>query len=190
MFVLRLKKKGTVFRASQATIDQRHNEVQALVEALFKEDVPTLVKELREERVVRDFFGYWRRDDDLARKQRPRSAKPSLAPQFRAAYSQRTFQRPTPTSKIPIPILTFLKVHIYSQRYLMLTVVQVLRDRPQRTLITNCPTTTRPMKISPGVMASAQRCPIACRRLLTALMLHHCLYPAIVGVVRDPRLSP
>jgi len=86
-FVLRLKKKGTVFRASQATIDQRHNEVQALVEALFKEDVPTLVKELREERVVRDFFGYWRRDDDLARKQRPRSAKPSLAPQFRAAYS-------------------------------------------------------------------------------------------------------
>jgi hypothetical protein len=74
-FVPRLTKKGTVFRASQATIDQRHNEVQALVEALFKEDVPTLVKELREERVVRDFFGYWRRDDDLARKQRPRSAK-------------------------------------------------------------------------------------------------------------------
>ena len=61
-----------MFQASQATIDQRHN---ALVEALFEEDVPTLVKELREERVVRDFFGYWRRDDDLALKQRPRSSK-------------------------------------------------------------------------------------------------------------------
>ena len=100
-------------------------------------------------------------------------APPSLAPQFRAAYSQRTFQRPTPTSKIPIPILTCLKVHIYSQQYLMLTVVQVPRDRPQRTLITNCPTTTRPTKISPGVMASARRGPLARRRLLTALMLLH-----------------
>jgi hypothetical protein len=74
-FIPRLTKKGTVFRASQATVDQRHREMEALVEALFREDVPTLVKELREERTVRDFFGYWRRDEDLARKQRPQSAK-------------------------------------------------------------------------------------------------------------------
>jgi len=35
VFVPCLTKKGTVFRASQATIDQRHNEVQALVEPLW-----------------------------------------------------------------------------------------------------------------------------------------------------------
>ena len=35
VFVPCLTKKGTVFRASQATINQRHNEVQALVEPLW-----------------------------------------------------------------------------------------------------------------------------------------------------------
>ncbi|KII85086.1 hypothetical protein PLICRDRAFT_178840 [Plicaturopsis crispa FD-325 SS-3] len=65
-----LTKKGTLFRASQATIDQRQREIQALVDGLFKEEVPTLVQELRASRIVTDFFGYWRRDFDLAKKQR------------------------------------------------------------------------------------------------------------------------
>ncbi|KAI0359741.1 hypothetical protein OH77DRAFT_860564 [Trametes cingulata] len=64
----RLTKKGTLFRASQATIEQRGREFEAMINALFQEDVPTLMKELRESRVCRDFFGYWRRDLDHDRK--------------------------------------------------------------------------------------------------------------------------
>lgn len=72
----RLNKKGTVFRASQATIDQRHAELKAFVEALMRDDVPALLLELRSDRLVTDFFGYWRRDYDLAQKQqRPVSSK-------------------------------------------------------------------------------------------------------------------
>ncbi|KAJ3757695.1 hypothetical protein EV360DRAFT_83782 [Lentinula raphanica] len=63
--VPKLTKKGTLFRASQATIEQRHSELTAFVEALFAEDVPTLLAELRADRMVTDFFGYWRRDYDL-----------------------------------------------------------------------------------------------------------------------------
>ncbi|KAJ3795791.1 hypothetical protein GGU11DRAFT_790790 [Lentinula aff. detonsa] len=64
----KLTKKGTLFRASQATIEQRHSEFTAFVEALFAEDVPTLLAELRADRLATDFFGYWRRDYDLAMK--------------------------------------------------------------------------------------------------------------------------
>ncbi|KAI0719415.1 hypothetical protein C8T65DRAFT_736741 [Cerioporus squamosus] len=64
----RLNKKATLFRASQATIEQRGREFEALILALFQDDVPMLVKELRETRLVRDFFGYWRRDLDHDRK--------------------------------------------------------------------------------------------------------------------------
>ncbi|KAI0671849.1 hypothetical protein C8Q78DRAFT_801604 [Trametes maxima] len=66
--VPRLTKKGTLFRASQATIDQRGREFAALITTLFQDDLPTLVQELREARIVRDFFGYWRRDLDHDRK--------------------------------------------------------------------------------------------------------------------------
>ncbi|OBZ62672.1 hypothetical protein A0H81_15033 [Grifola frondosa] len=66
--VPRLTKKGTLFRASQATIEQRGKEFRAMIDALFQEDVPMLIKELRDTRLVRDFFGYWRRDQDHYRK--------------------------------------------------------------------------------------------------------------------------
>lgn len=64
----KLTKKGTLFRASPATISQRQAELTAFVEALFAEEVPTLLAELRVDRKVTDFFGYWRRDHDLALK--------------------------------------------------------------------------------------------------------------------------
>ncbi|RPD74922.1 hypothetical protein L226DRAFT_68775 [Lentinus tigrinus ALCF2SS1-7] len=69
----RLNKKATLFRASQATIEQRGREFEALILALFQDDVPMLVKELRETRLVRDFFGYWRRDLDHDRKRQSAS---------------------------------------------------------------------------------------------------------------------
>ncbi|CDO68472.1 hypothetical protein BN946_scf184754.g6 [Trametes cinnabarina] len=66
--VPRLTKKGTLFRASQATIEQRGREFEALINTLFHDDVPMLLKELRDSRLFRDFFGYWRRDLDHDRK--------------------------------------------------------------------------------------------------------------------------
>ncbi|KIK80915.1 hypothetical protein PAXRUDRAFT_15530 [Paxillus rubicundulus Ve08.2h10] len=67
-YVPKLTKKGTLFRASQATIDQRFEEFRAMIDALFGEDVPTLVKEIRATRTFTDFFGFWRRDQDLKKK--------------------------------------------------------------------------------------------------------------------------
>ncbi|KAL6301376.1 hypothetical protein BKA93DRAFT_798032 [Sparassis latifolia] len=66
----KLTKKGTLFRPSQSTVDQRGKEFQAMIETLLSDDVPTLIKELRELRTVRDFFAYWRRDKDHERKAR------------------------------------------------------------------------------------------------------------------------
>lgn len=71
-FLPRLTKKGTLFKASKETISQRAVEFRALIENLLKEgeDVPTLIKELRQLRIIRDFFGFWRRDHDLMEKER------------------------------------------------------------------------------------------------------------------------
>ncbi|KAG1866205.1 hypothetical protein F4604DRAFT_1779321 [Suillus subluteus] len=62
----KLTKKGTLFRASQATVDQRFAEFRAMINAFFQEDLPMLLKELMATRTFTDFFGYWRRDHDLA----------------------------------------------------------------------------------------------------------------------------
>ncbi|TDL25687.1 hypothetical protein BD410DRAFT_604337 [Rickenella mellea] len=65
-----LSRKGTIFRASPATIEQRGEEFRQLIDALMREgdDVPALVVELRNLRVIRDFFGFWRRDHDRVEK--------------------------------------------------------------------------------------------------------------------------
>ncbi|KAF7312506.1 hypothetical protein MIND_00264300 [Mycena indigotica] len=64
----RLTKKGTMFRASQATIDQRQVELTAMITALWQDSVPTLLEDFRKERIVTDFFGFWRRDQDIEKK--------------------------------------------------------------------------------------------------------------------------
>ncbi|KAF9223376.1 hypothetical protein BS17DRAFT_767253 [Gyrodon lividus] len=70
-YVPKLTKKATLFRASQATIDQRFGEFRDMIHALFEDDVPTLIKEIRATRTFTDFFGFWRRDQDLERKNQP-----------------------------------------------------------------------------------------------------------------------
>ncbi|KAF5372770.1 hypothetical protein D9615_010124 [Tricholomella constricta] len=76
-YIPALTKKGTVFRASQATIDQRATELKAFVHELWKDDVPALIDEIRTDYIVTDFFGYWRRDHELAEKQRKQRASSS-----------------------------------------------------------------------------------------------------------------
>lgn len=65
-----LSKKGTLFRPSRATIEQRSAEFAAMMRGLFNPDpeAPVLLKELRNSQAVRDFFGYWRRDKEMAEK--------------------------------------------------------------------------------------------------------------------------
>ncbi|GJJ08361.1 hypothetical protein Clacol_002575 [Clathrus columnatus] len=65
-----LNKKGTLFRPSRATIEQRGAEFAAMMHGLFNPDpdAPVLLRELRNSQTVRDFFGFWRRDKDTAEK--------------------------------------------------------------------------------------------------------------------------
>ncbi|KAJ7903334.1 hypothetical protein B0H14DRAFT_2491578 [Mycena olivaceomarginata] len=74
--VPRLTKKGTMFRASQATIDQRQAELTAFIAALWQENVPTLLEDFRKERTVTDFFGFWRRDQDIQKTANKSPSKP------------------------------------------------------------------------------------------------------------------
>ena len=79
-YIPKLSKKGTLFRANQATIDQRQQQFACLVDALFSPQVPALIEELRKSRTVKDFFGWWRRDKDFARKQGPDKGKNPQSP--------------------------------------------------------------------------------------------------------------
>jgi len=77
-YLPKLTKRGTFFRAGSETACLRQKELDALLTAFFQPDVPMLIRELRDDRVIRDFFGYWRRDYDLAVKadsQRPKTAQ-------------------------------------------------------------------------------------------------------------------
>ena len=77
-YLPRLTKRGTLFRTTQTTVDQRQREFSALIKAFFQEDVPSLLRELREDIIIRDFFGYWRRDLDLAAKRNGKPPKMAL----------------------------------------------------------------------------------------------------------------
>ncbi|EMD33901.1 hypothetical protein CERSUDRAFT_67539 [Gelatoporia subvermispora B] len=104
----KLTKKGTLFRASQATIDQRGREFEAMMNALWSNDVPSLVAELREQRVIRDFFGWWRRDMDNERKMKSAvngtNVRHSVASSTFSMYfsaSNISLQLPQPYSDLP-----------------------------------------------------------------------------------------
>lgn len=86
-YIPKLTKKGTLFRASQATIDQRHSEFRAMINAFYQEDLPTLVKELMTTRTYTDFFGFWRRDHDRALKEQKTQGTPAKAPRHSVSSS-------------------------------------------------------------------------------------------------------
>ena len=74
-YLPKLNKRAALFRQTQQIINQRQSEFVALIKAFFQEDVPALIQELRQDRVILDFFGYWRRDYDLATKEREKLHK-------------------------------------------------------------------------------------------------------------------
>ncbi|KAK2460961.1 hypothetical protein APHAL10511_007431 [Amanita phalloides] len=96
-YLPRLTKKGTVFRASQATINQRYAQIKAMVDALYHDDLPSLLQEIRASHVVTDFFGYWRRDFDLYENARKResgsSARSIISSYFSSPHSSLSHHR-------------------------------------------------------------------------------------------------
>ncbi|KAJ7475998.1 hypothetical protein FB451DRAFT_264650 [Mycena latifolia] len=86
--VPKLTKKGTMFRASQATTDQRQAELTAFIAALWQENVPTLLEDFRKDRTVTDFFGFWRRDQDIQKASNKAPPKPrsSVTPSVFSGY--------------------------------------------------------------------------------------------------------
>lgn len=99
----KLTQRGTFFGTSRAIVDQRQKEFNAFIKALFEENVPSLIKELREDRVIRDFFGYWRRDYDFAVKEsgsRPKTA-PSDSVRNSSSFLSSSAHLSTPHFSIP-----------------------------------------------------------------------------------------
>ncbi|KZV63887.1 hypothetical protein PENSPDRAFT_738564 [Peniophora sp. CONT] len=81
----KLTKRGSIFRTSMTTVEQRAAELQALVEAFLADDVPALIQDLRDNRAIRDFFGFWRRDHDLLLKRKPPMKPSSKGKESRAS---------------------------------------------------------------------------------------------------------
>ncbi|KAH8101015.1 hypothetical protein BXZ70DRAFT_1007939 [Cristinia sonorae] len=72
----KLSKKGTFFRPSTSTVVQRGLEFKALIEGFFDPHVPALIHEVRDIRVVREFFGIWRLDREREAKAKKKAARP------------------------------------------------------------------------------------------------------------------
>jgi hypothetical protein len=60
-----LTRRGTLFRATQATIDRRQAELIAFIQVLFSDDMPALIKEILDSSIISDFFGLWQSDFDF-----------------------------------------------------------------------------------------------------------------------------
>ena len=73
-----LTKRGTLFRPSQATIDQRQAELIAFIEALFKDGMPSLIEEIRVSNVVSEFLGLRGSDFDIAQESRKSQGKSTV----------------------------------------------------------------------------------------------------------------
>ncbi|KAG6857385.1 hypothetical protein H0H87_004747 [Tephrocybe sp. NHM501043] len=102
-YIPTLSRKGTVLRASQATIDQRAKELKAFIEALWKDDVPALIDELRNDSLVRDFFGFWRRDYEYHEKLRRQRSKNSSS---RTSVTSSIFSMYFSSSNLSVQSLT------------------------------------------------------------------------------------
>lgn len=76
----KLSKKTTLFRLNESVIQQRGDEFRAMIEALFDEDAPSTLQELRTVSTVREFFGYWKRDSEGERKMDKTAPSSSGAP--------------------------------------------------------------------------------------------------------------
>jgi hypothetical protein len=97
-YLPKLTKKSTFFRPSATTISQRIEELHDLICALLSDGMPALIKELRQERKISDFFGVWRRDVELAEKERRDKKKDKSPAHPRQSISSSVFSMYFPSS--------------------------------------------------------------------------------------------
>ncbi|KAB5594896.1 hypothetical protein CTheo_1711 [Ceratobasidium theobromae] len=95
-FVPRLAAKSSLFRGGgNALVQQRTEEFNEFISALFAPGVSPLVDESRQVPAVREWFGFWRRDRDAMRRRESE----------RASISSSTRRTSTSSSEVPpVPI--------------------------------------------------------------------------------------
>ncbi|KAI0258396.1 hypothetical protein BC834DRAFT_911578 [Gloeopeniophorella convolvens] len=164
-YLPKLTKRGTLFRPSQSTIEQRQREFVALIEAFFEEDVPALIQELRDDRIIRDFFGIWRRDHDLTLKKKGKRSKPSpsvdtsnrvLSSYFSASNISLSLP-PTPYSDVPAsPSLPQVPRSVSSRRRVH-TAASMVSLSDTESAFTSVPFTRSPPSSAPPFMGATLR---------------------------------
>ncbi|CAE6519438.1 unnamed protein product [Rhizoctonia solani] len=97
-FVPRLAAKSSLFRGASgsALVQQRSEEFNEFITALFAPGAPSLIDETRQTPVVREWFGFWRRDRDAMR--RRDSERASIAPSTRRLSIAASDVPPLPTN--------------------------------------------------------------------------------------------
>lgn len=92
----KLSKKAALFgRPSPQLLQQRAEDFRSFIDALFQINTPVM-EDVRQAREIRDWFGYWKRDKEAAKKSGPStavSAPPSTTP---SAMSTPTIHPPSP----------------------------------------------------------------------------------------------
>ncbi|CAE6515032.1 unnamed protein product [Rhizoctonia solani] len=96
-FIPRLAAKSSLFRGASgsALVQQRSEEFNEFISALFAPGVSRLIDETRQTPAVREWFGFWRRDRDAMR--RRDSERASMAPSIRRLSIAASDAPPLPT---------------------------------------------------------------------------------------------
>ncbi|CAE6413483.1 hypothetical protein ACGC1H_002976 [Rhizoctonia solani] len=96
-FIPRLAAKSSLFRGASgsALVQQRSEEFNEFISALFAPGVSSLIDETRQTPAVREWFGFWRRDRDAMR--RRDSERASMAPSIRRLSIAASDSPPLPT---------------------------------------------------------------------------------------------
>ncbi|CAE7065087.1 unnamed protein product [Rhizoctonia solani] len=96
-FIPRLAAKSSLFRGASgsALVQQRSEQFNEFISALFAPGTPALIDQSRQTPAVREWFGFWRRDRDAMR--RRDSERASIAPSSRRLSIAASDVPPLPT---------------------------------------------------------------------------------------------
>ncbi|QRV74840.1 hypothetical protein RhiJN_02855 [Ceratobasidium sp. AG-Ba] len=102
-FLPKLAAKSSLFRGASgsALVQQRSEEFNEFISALFAPGVPILIDQVRQVPAVREWFGFWRRDRDAMR--RRDADRASLAPSVHRLSIAPSDVPPLPTGQ-PEPV--------------------------------------------------------------------------------------
>jgi hypothetical protein len=127
-----LTRRGTIFRASQATIDQRQAELISFIEALFSDDMPTLIKEIRVSNIVSDFFAFLKKDLEFTKaSQTPTVPRSSLTDSVFSSYFSTSHPSLPSSDAAPTPKTYTRSRHSTTPRPLSLASSAEISEEPR-----------------------------------------------------------